>query len=90
MKRPDIIKAASSIVEVDRMADHGKPEDSFALIAGYWSLHLGVTVSAVDVAVMMTLLKLARINGNPQHLDSWTDGIGYLACGGEIATEGGK
>jgi hypothetical protein len=34
---------------------------------------------------MMTLLKLARIKANPDNMDSWIDGCGYLACGGEIA-----
>ena len=41
--------------------------------------------SAYDVAVMMALLKIARISENPQHMDSWVDLAGYAACGGEIA-----
>ena len=40
-----------------------------------------------DVAVMMTLLKLARIKSNPRHQDNWVDGCGYLACGGELVDE---
>ena len=27
-----------------------------------------------------------RDKANPGHADSWIDGAGYLACGGEIAT----
>lgn len=88
MKRPDVINAALSIVEVDRMATHGQPENNLARIADLWAAYLGVDVTAIDAAAMMTLMKLARIKGNPQHVDSWTDGIGYLACGCEIATEG--
>lgn len=34
---------------------------------------------------MMALLKIARIIYNPEHMDSWVDGCGYLACGAEIA-----
>ena len=43
-----------------------------------------------DVAAMMALLKIARLMSNPEHVDSWIDGAGYLACGGEVATLGGK
>ena len=40
--------------------------------------------AAFDVAIMMALLKIARISENPQHMDSWVDGCGYFSCGGEI------
>lgn len=83
--RADILDAARDCVTRDRAATHGRPEDTFALIAAYWSAHLGVPVSAVDVAVMMSLLKIARIGANPGHLDNLIDGAGYLACGGELA-----
>lgn len=88
MKRTDILAEASRIISVDRQATHGDPENSFGLIAAYWSSHLDHPVNATDVAAMMALFKLARIKGNPGHVDSWTDGIGYLAIGGELATEG--
>ena len=88
MTRQDILDTACRYVTQDRNATHGNPEDSFGLIAAYWSAHLDHPISAADVAVMMTLLKLARIKTTPEHLDSWIDGAGYLACGGEIATGG--
>lgn len=87
MQRDKILKTAADYVTVDRAATHGDAERNFGLIAAYWSAHLDVAVSATDVAVMMTLLKLARIGNNPAHADNWIDGCGYLACGGEIATE---
>ena len=34
----------------------------------------------------MALLKIARASVNPEHIDSWIDGAGYMACGGEIST----
>ena len=37
------------------------------------------------MAIMMALLKIARISKNPQHMDNWVDLAGYAACGGEIA-----
>jgi hypothetical protein len=87
MKRSEILDTAKQYVNVDRAAQHGDAEKNFGVISSYWSAHLDHPVTAADVAVMMTLMKLARIKANPAHLDSWVDGCGYLACGGEIATE---
>jgi hypothetical protein len=85
--RNSILSTAKSYITRDRQADHGDAEDNFSRIAGYWSLHTGVTLTATDVAVMMALLKVARIKQNPQHVDNWVDGAGYFACGGEIANK---
>ena len=85
--RSKILSTAKSYITRDRQADHGDAEDNFSRIAGYWSLHTGVTLTATDVAVMMALLKVARIKQNPQHVDNWVDGAGYFACGGEIANQ---
>jgi len=85
--RSSILSTARSYITRDRQADHGDAEDNFSRIAGYWSLHTGVTLTATDVAVMMALLKVARIKQNPQHVDNWVDGAGYFACGGEIANQ---
>jgi hypothetical protein len=63
-------------------------EDNFQCIADYWAVHLGTEVTATDVAVMMTLLKVARIKSNAKNSDNWVDGCGYLACGGELAGGG--
>jgi len=85
--RSSILSTARSYITRDRQADHGDAEDNFSRIAGYWSLHTGTTLTATDVAVMMALLKVARIKQNPQHVDNWVDGAGYFACGGEIANK---
>jgi hypothetical protein len=85
--RNSILSTAKSYITRDRQADHGDAEDNFSRIAGYWSLHTGTTLTATDVAVMMALLKVARIKQNPQHVDNWVDGAGYFACGGEIANK---
>ncbi len=82
--RSKILDTAKSYVTKDRAADHGDMENNFSRIADYWTVHLDHPVSATDVAVMMTLLKIARINSNPKHPDNWVDGAGYLACGGEL------
>ncbi|MBI6628343.1 DUF6378 domain-containing protein [Pontibaca salina] len=87
MKRSEILATANEYVSRDRAATHGDAERNFGRIAAYWSAHLDVPVGADDVAVMMVLLKCARIKSNPAHMDNWIDGCGYLACGGEIAAQ---
>ena len=85
MNRAEILATAKQYITKDRADTHGDAESNFNLIALYWTAHLDTIVTAHDVAVMMTLLKLARMKANPAHADNWIDGCGYLACGGEIA-----
>jgi hypothetical protein len=85
--RGDILDTAKEYVTKDRAADHGDMEDNFQRIAEFWSVHLDQLIDAHDVAVMMTLLKLARIKSNPYHMDNFIDGAGYLACGGELVSK---
>lgn len=74
----------------DRQDVHGNPENTFGLIADYWSVYLShstenmILIDASDVAIMMTLFKIARLQVNPQHRDNILDGIGYLAIAGEL------
>jgi hypothetical protein len=77
----------------DRGLNYGKPEDNFARIAARWRVHLKnrfgveVAIDAASVAMMMQDMKLARLENNPTHLDSWVDSAGYAACGAEIAAK---
>ena len=82
--RAAVLRTAEEYVTKDREAEHGGMEDNFQCIADYWSTHLSHDVTGSDVAVMMTLLKLARIKNNTAKLDNWIDGCGYLACGAEF------
>ena len=90
MTRHDILMAADQCVNGDREEDYGKPEDNFALIAKFWNAYLGVDektgIDAMDVACMMALMKIARINSGRIKADNFIDLAGYAACGGEIAT----
>ena len=88
MNRAEILDTAKEYVTKDRQEAHGDAEANFGLIAAYWSAHLGRNIKPHDVAVMMTLLKLARMKANPAHVDSATDAAGYAAIGGEIGSEG--
>jgi len=90
--RTGILNQAEQYVTKDRAATHGDMEDNFSRIAKYWTLHLGRdgdpnSVTPEDVATMMALLKIARLKANPTNADNWIDTAGYMACGGELATQ---
>lgn len=86
--RAKILDAAHAAVTVDRAATHGRPEDTFGVLAGLWSAYLGVPVTPADTALMLVLLKVARAGGNPAHQDNFVDIAGYAACAGELAGGG--
>lgn len=87
MKRADILHAAETCVCGKREQDYGSPENNFQTIADFWSVYKGVKFSASDVAMMMALLKVARIKSGGGTEDSFVDLAGYAACGGELVTE---
>ena len=85
--RAEILATATQYVTKDRAATHGDAENNFQRIAELWNAYMDTDdITAIDVAVMLTLLKVARIRSNPTHADNWIDIAGYAACGGEIAT----
>lgn len=85
MKRQETLEAAIKCVCGERQDQYGRPEDNFKTIAKLWSAYLGYTVSDIDVAMMMSLLKIARIRTGTATDDSFVDLAGYAACGAEIA-----
>lgn len=85
MKRTEILKKANECVCGDREQDYGSPESNFQLIADLWSTYIGTDISAVDVAMMMAMLKIARVKSGRYHEDNFIDLAGYAACAGEIA-----
>lgn len=85
MTREDILDKAKECVCGQRVTDYGKPEDNFARIANLWNAYLGSDiVDSKDVAIMMALLKIARIKSGNGSDDSFVDLAGYAACAGEI------
>ena len=77
MNRSEILDTAKSYVTKDRDAVHGDAERNFMTIAAFWAAYLERPVTAADVAVMMTLMKCARIKAKPgsSHFD-WVPGGG--------------
>lgn len=86
MNRKEVLDTAIKTVCEDRQDSYGKPEDNFAIIAGLWSGYLGdVILESEDVAIMMILLKIARIQTGTFKPDNYIDIAGYAACAAEIA-----
>lgn len=94
MTRSEILEAARSCVCGQREQEYGSPENNFATIAGLWVVYLRAAfpqliipeISPKDVAVMMALLKAARI-ATGSSPDSFVDLAGYAACAGEVAAD---
>ena len=89
MTRKEILEEAQKQVCGHRVEDYGKPENSFQRIADLWTVYMkdGVddkrVFTAKDVAMMLALLKVARIKTDVKS-DSYVDLAGYAACAGEI------
>lgn len=88
MNRAEVLETAKSCVCGQREQDYGSPEDNFSLIARLWTEYVGICLTAKDVAMMMVLLKVARIKSGGGSGDSFVDIAGYAACAGEINTGG--
>jgi hypothetical protein len=89
----ELLDEAKRIVTGARRAAYGKPEDNFARIARLWNAHrenCGKTgdVTPADVAMLMILMKVARLAESPAHRDSTVDIVGYAACYAELVLPG--
>lgn len=92
--RAEILDAAKKIVTGEREKQYGSPADNFAVIARFWEVYLnqrcvdamsGFVLNPDDVAMLMALMKIARIMTGTFKGDSYIDACGYLACAAEIA-----
>lgn len=74
---------AAKLVLGSRNADYGSPHPDFAGIALMWSgllnTKLAAQITAVEVGLMMTALKLRRHAHKPKD-DNLVDAHGYLDC----------
>ena len=96
LTRAEILDKAKACVCGKRQEDYGTPENNFRFIAELWAAYLSrvcvsqgslVVIAPKDVAMMMALLKIARIGSSLEDgtADSYIDLAGYAACGGECA-----
>ena len=96
LTRAAVLEKARACVCGEREQDYGSPEDSFGCIAELWEAYLRaaciapdavIRVTPTDVAMMMALLKIARVGTSfvGGTADSFVDLAGYAACGAECA-----
>lgn len=83
-KREEILNKAAAAISGERDEHYGSPEQNFGRIADYWSMYLEHTITQTDVAMMMILLKIARVVNDSSLEDNYVDIAGYAACAGEI------
>ena len=91
--RERLLQEAIDTITKDRNEEYGGPENSFKLIADFWNVYLDAkrsntgimpSITPGDVALMMDLLKTARLIANPKHVDSVRDKAGYLGCYADV------
>jgi DNA polymerase III epsilon subunit-like protein len=85
-ERELILQNARMLISGDRKQTYGDAATDFTRTGKMWAAVLGIPeVTAEQVAMCMALVKVGRLCETPTHRDSWIDGCGYLALGGEIA-----
>ena len=83
----DVLGKAIELLNGNRLEEYGDPGESFARIRDYWNVYLNhkfskdeplkFTLSRQDVAMLMLLMKVARLEGPKYTKDSVVDIIGY-------------
>ncbi len=94
-KRGRILKKAYATINGERQDSYGNPEDSFKIIAALWTIYLKAEgllpedkeLSPLNVAVMMSLFKHARMSGQKPSADNFVDAAGYLGIAGDMLPE---
>ena len=89
-KRGRVLEKAMEIINGERQDVYGSPESSFSLIAKYWRTYLqhkkNLEITSSDVAMMMTLFKIAR-EANQHKRDNIVDAAGYLGIYADMQGE---
>lgn len=83
-ERGAVLDEARKTINGDRQDAYGNPEDSFSMIAELWTAYLDKYVSPQDVAMMMTLFKIARQKTGKGKRDNFVDMCGYTAIAADM------
>ena len=85
MKREEFLELVRQTVCDKKIQEYGKVEDNFNVIATFWNNYIGqMRFTERDVAVMMMLVKIARISTGKNKLDNYVDIAGYAACAADF------
>ena len=80
----ELLSVADNLVAGDRAEEYGDKKVMHDNIARLWSAYLETEITAHDVALMMTLLKLARTKAGITSDDTYVDMAAYSAIAGEL------
>lgn len=82
-----VMQEAEGLVNGARAAAYGHPYPNHEVIANLWNAFLDNKavqnpgpITPQEVCLMMTLLKIARLQFNVHHRDSLVDVVGYASC----------
>ena len=84
MKTKQFLSEAIRLSGTDRQKDYGDKTKNHNNIARLWSAYLDIKIEAHDVAIMMSLLKIARTKLGKVCKDTYIDMSAYSAIAGEI------
>ena len=84
MKSNQFLNQASVLVQGQREKDYGDKVENHSNIAKLWSAYLDIPDTAHDVAILMSLLKVARTKLGAVSKDTYVDMSAYGAIAGEI------
>lgn len=90
MSEPSILESAIAVTSGDRRRDYDSATPNHERIAKLWNAyiqsrkHPADDLSALDVAHLMILLKIARAIYTPTR-DSYVDIAGYSRCAAQIS-----
>lgn len=92
MKASEIAMKVAGLVDGEREKAHGNKATNFNNIARLWNAWFKINdglagqLTGADVAKLMALLKIARMESGEHNDDDFIDGTGYLAIAGELST----
>jgi hypothetical protein len=103
MKAQEMLDAAVVVIGGQRSEDYGDKYENHMRIAKLWTIWLNervrtwdteddednanIEITPYDVAMMMLLVKIARLMNSPGHQDSHIDIAGYVSIMEEIAND---
>jgi len=82
-KTLSVLQEAHKIIYGDREQTYGHPDKNLKTISKMWNAYITAVgqreLNAKDVAILMILLKTARLANDPNNRDSVVDICGYAA-----------
>jgi len=87
----DVLEEAKDLIYGQRSDDYGDAQSNFQRMADLVNPIIKKAdgnLTATDMALVMIQVKIARLQENPDHEDSWIDIAGYAALGAQIAIKG--